>query len=64
MPSDVAKKTWALVDAASDYHRASHALAMAGLQSDLYASDPDFRGAVDDVLAIWRGVEEATRNAE
>ena len=58
------QRTSALIDAASAYHRESYALAMAGLQSDLYHSDPDFRDAVDNVLAIWRGVEEATRDAE
>lgn len=36
-----------------DEREAARVLAMLGMQSDRYANDPDFRDAVDDVLAAF-----------
>jgi hypothetical protein len=46
-----------LFAAAPDYHDHAHHLAMLVLQSPLYASDPDVREQVDNVLAIHAKAE-------
>lgn len=45
----------ALKRTVSNLADASYTLAMMGLQSDLYRTDPDYRDAVDDALAAKGG---------
>jgi len=47
-----------LVNSGPYYHEPSHRLAMLVLQSELYQKDPEVRKAVDDVLAVYKLIED------
>lgn len=49
-----------LMNSGPYYHEPAHKLAMLVLQSELYAKDPDVRDAVDDILAVYRLIEDKT----